>query len=933
MRRWRMYAAYAVRSLQRAGQRGVLAVFCVAIGVMAIVALQLVGVSVNQALISNIAIANGGDIRVVAIGLLPLHQSDLAYLDGLRAGGQITDYAATYEAEGDVTLADGSDVTFNLIAVSPGFPLLGDANFTAPASDLHVRDVVQGRNAALNREVAAKLHVGVGDSVTIKLRDGRSVAVTVAALFQTGGAFFTNDVLISQAVLNAAPGPAGTPLPAAYTTVYVTAPAGNVVAVAAALRRQYPIARVITVQDLLRQRLQQVDQIRLFLRLVGLLALFIGGVGIVNTMQVLLRRRTIEIAVLKTSGYQQRDLIALFGLEAALIGLLGGMAGTLAGIGASNVVRLVVQRAFFLQLPIILDPGTLASGVAVGLATAVIFGLLPIIQASRVRPLAVLREYAEGVTAPSRFANAGLLALLSLLFVGLATAILGNPLVAVLAVYGGALVVGGLGLCLGVLIAGIARLPVYERPSWRFARWLALALGVLAGGSLLAGLLVAAGVALAGGGSIIGQAALALIGGAGLMMLSLAFVYALTTVLDGLAMFAPRPWKTALMLAYRNLGRSRGRTTATLTALFVGIFGIGLVVVLGQGIKDTITTTIADLSQYNVFVLVPPAQADATQQALTATPALAPQTLTVSSLGAVRPVALGNFSGADLILQLHKTDDLSELTTIEGFDLATGRPLVTLQTGRNLGPQDAGTNDAVISGYLAMQPYHLLLGDTFTLASPDGQTTATLTIVGFYATGVTGDANLGGVLTDAGVADHLTGAARLTVFSLKIDPNSLPALRRQIVTQVPGAFVFSLVDLTALIDQILTNVIIMLSTIASLAMLAGLVIIANAVALAMLERRREIGILKSVGHTSGSILATVLLENGLIGFLGALVAMTLVVGAVLALGALQLHIAVPIDVPLVLGLLAAGVAVTVAVAAAVAWSAARVRPLEVLRYE
>ena len=49
-----LYWSYATRSLIRGGQRTVLAVFCVAVGVMAIVALQLVGLSVNQALVGNI---------------------------------------------------------------------------------------------------------------------------------------------------------------------------------------------------------------------------------------------------------------------------------------------------------------------------------------------------------------------------------------------------------------------------------------------------------------------------------------------------------------------------------------------------------------------------------------------------------------------------------------------------------------------------------------------------------------------------------------------------------------------------------------------------------------------------------------------------------------------------------------------------------------
>ena len=61
-----LYWSYATRSLVRGGQRTILAMFCVAVGVMAIVALQLVGASVNQALVGNVTEANGGDIRVTA---------------------------------------------------------------------------------------------------------------------------------------------------------------------------------------------------------------------------------------------------------------------------------------------------------------------------------------------------------------------------------------------------------------------------------------------------------------------------------------------------------------------------------------------------------------------------------------------------------------------------------------------------------------------------------------------------------------------------------------------------------------------------------------------------------------------------------------------------------------------------------------------------
>jgi hypothetical protein len=95
-----LYWSYATRSLRRGGQRTVLAIFCVAVGVMAIVALQLVGLSVNQALLSNIVEANGGDLRMRALPLLPLHQTDLQGFDNLKLQGLIADYATANDYDG-----------------------------------------------------------------------------------------------------------------------------------------------------------------------------------------------------------------------------------------------------------------------------------------------------------------------------------------------------------------------------------------------------------------------------------------------------------------------------------------------------------------------------------------------------------------------------------------------------------------------------------------------------------------------------------------------------------------------------------------------------------------------------------------------------------------------------------------------------------------
>src|SRR5207302_3021372 len=171
---------------------------------------------------------------------------------------------------------------------------------------------------------------------------------------------------------------------------------------------QFPIANVVTADQALKNNQQQVDFIKKFLEIAGLLALLIGGVGIVNTMQVLLSRRKIEIAMLKTTGYRRFDLYLLFGLEAGLLGLVGGVIGAGAATGVSYLVRNVVQSSFGLTIPFQLDWFTIGEGVMIGLATALIFGLLPIVHAANIRPLNVIREMPERWGAGSIFLILGL---------------------------------------------------------------------------------------------------------------------------------------------------------------------------------------------------------------------------------------------------------------------------------------------------------------------------------------------------------------------------------------------------------------------------------------------------------------------------------------------------------------------------------------------
>ncbi len=55
----------------------------------------------------------------------------------------------------------------------------------------------------------------------------------------------------------------------------------------------------------------------------------------------------------------------------------------------------------------------------------------------------------------------------------------------------------------------------------------------------------------------------------------------------------PRTWKSSTKMALRNIGRQRARTTTTMLALFVGVFAIGLILALGQDVRDTVNNAAA----------------------------------------------------------------------------------------------------------------------------------------------------------------------------------------------------------------------------------------------------------------------------------------------------------------------------------------------------
>ncbi|HEX5503316.1 MAG TPA: FtsX-like permease family protein [Thermomicrobiales bacterium] len=907
------YPRYAVRSLRRGGQRTLLALFCVAVGVMAIVGLQLVGGMIEDALVGNARVINGGDVAVRAT-TSPLTAGDLAVFADLQRQGVIDAYTATYETGTQLPRPNGRRALVDLRAVDPAaFPLVGTptlkrstgGDFRAILSAPGGAVVSQSLFDALGGDLGRTMRVTAGP-------DGRQFDVHIAGVLDPHSPIAQGRTLfISLDTFRRA-----SPAPFGYTAVFTTTPdQARADQAEQIIRQRLPLATTETASALLKQLSDQVQLLNRFLVIVGLLALLIGGVGIVNTMQVLLSRRRVEIAMLKTTGYLRRDLALLFGLEAGLLGLLGGALGAVAGIGVAAAIRALFERAFQLALTFRVDPGVIAGGVAVGLVTALIFGLLPIVQAAGIRPQAVLRELPEGGGRGGALQAAGLIVLLSALFTVLASVIIGSVVWGLAAVYGTFVVLALLALVFGAVVYTIGRLPVPERYSVPFVA------------------LVTAAAAIAG--------ALAYF----VPSLRGVALLALAAILCGyLIVLAPPAWRISAKMAFRNLGRTRARTTTTLLALFIGIFAVGLVLVLGQGIRGTVSSFLAKQTRYNVIALVPRAEAAAFDQALDKAPGIRQREANDVAIG-IQPLTInGQPIGALLGHSREFADDQISsqlaarlLSGVQGYDLAHGQlpQVAEITAGRMLTAADAGTSNVILDDNLRKKPLSLQPGATIEVLNQFTGQRRTLTAVGFYTmstTGISLNLNAAPMLGPAALAQAIGGAGTQTVFYLAVDPARTGDVTDLLTQAVPRAQVLNFADLLAQFGQVLNNLLLMLTAIASLALVAGVIIIANAVALAMLERRRELGILKAVGYTSRRVLGITLIENGLVGGLGGLLGMALVALAT-AIFNWQGNIDFGVNPWLAVGLVLLVAAVALLTAALVAWGAARVRPLEVLRYE
>jgi putative ABC transport system permease protein len=153
------------------------------------------------------------------------------------------------------------------------------------------------------------------------------------------------------------------------------------------------------------------NTLSMFFAIIGLVALFAGSFGVVNTMLMSVSERIREIGTLKAIGARNSEILKIFMTEALLIGLMGGGAGVIVGAALSYVFPMLTSGIFgvasatpfgggranlggmsAVTIRPAIEPLNIAFCFSLGALVGILSGLYPAWRAARMKPVEALKH-------------------------------------------------------------------------------------------------------------------------------------------------------------------------------------------------------------------------------------------------------------------------------------------------------------------------------------------------------------------------------------------------------------------------------------------------------------------------------------------------------------------------------------------------------------
>src|SRR3954447_22541392 len=149
---------------------------------------------------------------------------------------------------------------------------------------------------------------------------------------------------------------------------------------------------------------ENISSFSMFMLIFAGVAMFVGAFIINNTFSITVAQRTKEMAMLRSIGAGRRQVMRAVILEAAIVGLVASGLGLLAGIGIAMVLKAMLA-SMGMDLPAgapVVQTSTIIVAFATGLVVTLVSAATPALRASRVAPIAALRDVALDRSAASK---------------------------------------------------------------------------------------------------------------------------------------------------------------------------------------------------------------------------------------------------------------------------------------------------------------------------------------------------------------------------------------------------------------------------------------------------------------------------------------------------------------------------------------------------
>ena len=418
---WPVAWRFARREL-RGGIRGFrIFLACIVLGVAAISGVGSLAEAFRAGLAENARALLGADVEI----RIAAHGATEEQLAWLRDNSETLISVRELRAMAYATASDVRTLV-ELKGVDPAYPLYGSVALSPSislAEALETRGGVPG--ATVEKTLLSRIGLAIGDRVQVGDAEIEVRAVIVREPDRVAGAFtlgprlmVTNETFDATGLVRL-----GSMLRHKYRVrLSATETVGPWVE---RLGAAFPDAawRVYDLDDAQPSVKRFVNRLGIFLTLVGLTALVIGGVGIANAVASHLAGRTETIATLKCLGATSDIVFRTYFLEVGVLALLGIAIGL--GLGGGTPVLMASLAGPSLPVPpaIGLYPKPLVVATAFGMLTTIIFTLWPLARARDVPAAGLFRDIVAPArrVPPLRYVLATTLALAALVGLALST--------------------------------------------------------------------------------------------------------------------------------------------------------------------------------------------------------------------------------------------------------------------------------------------------------------------------------------------------------------------------------------------------------------------------------------------------------------------------------------------------------------------------------